>query len=78
MNSLNFSVLLWVKRDINPKIGYGKNYFYGSVKISSEEKWCELAREYSQECSQDVKENIQRLISILNYKDNALRVFEQG
>ena len=69
---------LGLSGDINPKIGYGKNYFYGSVKISSEEKWCELAREYSQECSQDVKENIQRLISILNYKDNALRVFEQG
>ncbi|NLO82722.1 MAG: hypothetical protein GX094_06660 [Clostridiales bacterium] len=67
---------LGLSGDINPKIGYGKNYFYGSVTISSEEKWAELARNYFQKCPQDIKANIRRLIDILNYKDNALKALE--
>ena len=55
--------------DINPKIGYGKNYYYGSIEVTSDEEWIEKARQYKINADNDIKGNIERLISILSYKN---------
>lgn len=60
---------LGLSGDINPKIGYGKNFFYGSIEVTSDAKWVEKAKEYREKAEDDIKKNIDRLISILSYKN---------
>ena len=56
--------------DIQPKIGFGKGHFYGSISIeSSEEKWADKAREYKNNQKDDISKNIARIIEILNFKN---------
>jgi hypothetical protein len=66
---------LGLSGDIHPKIGYGKSYFYGSIEVSSQSEWAKFAREYIDTCSDDIRQNINVLISVLNYK-NALRSYD--
>jgi len=61
--------------DIQPKIGFGKGYFYGSISIESEEKWAKKAIEYKNNKRTDIKSNISRIIDILNF-NNAVRSLE--
>ena len=60
---------LGLSGDIQPKIGYGKGYFYGSISIESEEKWADKAREYKNNQKDDISKNIARIIEILNFKN---------
>jgi len=60
---------LGLSGDINPKIGYGKNYFYGSIEVTSDAKWVEKAKQYKNIEKDDIKNNINLIISILNYKN---------
>jgi len=66
---------LGLSGDIHPKIGYGKAFFYGSIAISSHPEWADKARQYINECSHEVKGNIDALIRILNY-NNALKSYD--
>ncbi|MBM7582859.1 CRISPR/Cas system CSM-associated protein Csm3 (group 7 of RAMP superfamily) [Caldicoprobacter guelmensis] len=66
---------LGLSGDIQPKIGYGKPYFYGSIEINSQPEWADKAREYVSECDDEVRKNISALIRILNYS-NALKSYE--
>ena len=67
MQLLCFS--LGLSGDINPKIGYGKNFFYGSVEVTSDEVWVEKAIQYKDNAKGDIKNNIETLISILSFKN---------
>lgn len=62
---------LGLSGDINPKIGYAKQYFYGSIEVSSEDKWVGLAKEYKNIGDRDIRENINFLMDILSF-DNAI------
>jgi len=46
---------LGLSGDINPKIGYGKNYFYGSIEVTSDAKWVEKAKQYKNIEKDDIK-----------------------
>lgn len=61
--------------DIQPKIGFGKGYFYGSISIESEEKWADRAKEYRNNKDADISKNISKIIEILNFK-NAVKSIE--
>lgn len=73
MQLLCFS--LGLSGDFNPKIGYGKNYFYGSIEVTSDDKWVEKANQYKINSNPGVRKNIDILTSILSFK-NALRTLE--
>lgn len=59
---------LGLSGDINPKIGFGKSYNYGSIEVLSEDKWVEKAVKYKNINKEDIKRNIRKLIEILKYK----------
>lgn len=61
--------------DIHPKIGFGKNHFYGSISVESEEKWADKAKEYKNNKNADISKNIFKLIEILNF-NNAVKSLE--
>lgn len=60
---------LGLSSDISPKIGYGKNYYFGSIEVSSDEKWTEKAKQYKIGAPDDIRKNIEILCSILNFKN---------
>lgn len=68
---------LGLSGDINPKIGYGKQYFYGSIIVKSDPKWEEIANQYKVTGYSDIKNNIDCLTNILNFK-NAVRSIDEG
>lgn len=68
MNLLCFS--LGLNGSIQPKLGYAKPAYYGSIKITTDEvKWIEAADQYQNESEQEIKRNIDQLIAILNYEN---------
>lgn len=66
-----------LSEDINPKIGYGKSYFYGSIEVTSDPKWAKLAKEYKEIKSTSIRRNIDALSKILDY-NNALKTLGEG
>ncbi|WP_427338317.1 RAMP superfamily CRISPR-associated protein [Caloranaerobacter sp. DY30410] len=60
---------LGLSGDINPKIGFGKSYNLGSIKVLAEDKWVKKAIEYKNMDKKDIKRNIEKLIEILKYKE---------
>ncbi|WP_058485140.1 RAMP superfamily CRISPR-associated protein [Defluviitalea phaphyphila] len=75
VNLLCFS--LGLNGRIQPKIGYGKPAYYGSVKITTnEQKWIEKANKYENQSSEEVKGNIKKLINILNYDRSKRNISE--
>lgn len=58
--------------DFEPKIGYGKAHYYGSIEVLSDEKWVKKAQKYKNTANKDIRENIEYLMDILRYK-NAVR-----
>lgn len=60
---------------IQPKIGYGRSYFYGSIEVSAPSEWAKYAGEYIDTCGAEVRRNMDALIGILSYK-NVLRSYE--
>lgn len=68
VNLLCFS--LGLNGSIQPKLGYAKPAYYGSIKITTDEvKWIEAADQYQNESEQEIKRNIDQLIAILNYEN---------
>ncbi|WP_054740995.1 RAMP superfamily CRISPR-associated protein [Cellulosilyticum ruminicola] len=59
---------LGLSGDIQPKLGYGKPGYYGSVKISSEvEEYAQWAAKYKEHPDQEIQRAITDLTQILNY-----------
>lgn len=61
--------------DIQPKIGYGKSYYYGSISITSDEKWVKEAEKYKNTKRQDIRANIDKLMEILSYNNAVKTVY---
>ncbi|NLK98543.1 MAG: hypothetical protein GX272_10780 [Epulopiscium sp.] len=75
VNLLCFS--LGLNGSIQPKLGYGKPAYYGSIKITTDEaKWIEAAHQYQHESNSEIQKNIHRLIEILNYENGKKTVSE--
>ena len=66
---------LGLSGDIQPKIGFGKNYFYGSISIESEERWTDKAKEYKNNKDANISKNISNIIEILSF-NNAVKSLE--
>jgi len=69
---------LGLNDDIQPKIGYGKPAYYGSVKFlvrdsDEQDKYKKYANQYYNESDANIRKNIDRLKTILSY-NNAKRV----
>jgi CRISPR/Cas system CSM-associated protein Csm3 (group 7 of RAMP superfamily) len=72
MQLLCFS--LGLSGDIQPKLGYGKPAYFGSIEISTDNtKYIELAKAYKNNEDNGIKSRVDKLISILNWK-NAKKV----
>lgn len=55
--------------DIQPKIGYGKGHFYGSISIESEKAWADKAKEYRSNKDSQISNNISKIIDILSFSN---------
>ncbi len=66
---------LGLSGDIQPKIGFGKGHYYGSISIESEGKWIDKAKEYKEIKNADISGNIAKIIEILNF-NNAVKSLE--
>lgn len=75
VNLLCFS--LGLNGSIQPKLGYAKPAYYGSIKITTDDaKWVEAAHQYQNASNQEIKKNIHRLKEILNYENGKKMVSE--
>jgi len=66
---------LGLSGEIQPKVGFGKAYYYGSISIESEEEWVKKAKEYKNTQKKDVTRNISKAIEILSFS-NAVKSLE--
>lgn len=75
VNLLCFS--LGLDGSIQPKLGYAKPAYYGSIKITTDEtRWIEAAKKYQNHKDAKIKRNINQLIEILNYEKGKKTVSE--
>lgn len=66
---------LGLSGEIQPKIGFGKAHYYGSISIESKEEWAEKAKKYKNTQKTDVSRNILKAIEILSFS-NAVKSLE--
>lgn len=55
--------------EFEPKIGYGKSFYYGSVELLSEGEWVKKAIQYKKSAKEDILENIEILEDLLSFKN---------
>ncbi|SDL41941.1 CRISPR type III-A/MTUBE-associated RAMP protein Csm5 [Clostridium cochlearium] len=66
---------LGLNGDIQPKIGYGKDFLYGSIKIETKDKkYIEKANNYKNIKDENIKSNIDKLTEILSYENAVTQV----